>query len=382
METMPRPRPPHLLREVSRHGTVSWVVRVGHGPRIHLRAAYGSPEFEAQYHAAIRGEPVGGPRKPAADTIEWLWDLCRASPAWRALSAATRKQRENIIRPVLESHGGAPVSYFSRKIIVASRDKRAETPSQANNFLDALRSFFAWAVEADYVDEDPTKDVKNVKRPSGGGFHAWTEAEIDAFEAHWPIGTRERLAFAILLYTGLRRGDAARLGPGHVSEGVIVMQAEKTGTQLTIPILPELAHAIDATKTGDLTFVATARGRGMTKESFGNWFRDACNAAKVPGSAHGLRKAGAARAANNGATVAMLEAIFGWHGGDMASLYTKSADRIRLSREAIGKLSRRETSAPIPNPPKRLGLKLEKPSNFKAPKGKWCGQEDSNLHPG
>jgi len=51
-----------------------------------------------------------------------------------------------------------------------------------------------------------------------------------------------------LLYTGLRRGDAARLGPGHVSEGVIVMQAEKTGTQLTIPILPELAHAIDATK--------------------------------------------------------------------------------------------------------------------------------------
>jgi hypothetical protein len=49
METMPRPRPPHLLREVSRHGTVSWVVRVGHGPRIHLRAAYSTPEFEAEY---------------------------------------------------------------------------------------------------------------------------------------------------------------------------------------------------------------------------------------------------------------------------------------------------------------------------------------------
>ena len=157
METMPRPRPPHLIREVSRHGTVSWVVRVGHGPRVYLRAAYGSAEFEAEYHAAIRGEPVSGPRKAGAGTFEWLWNLYRASPAWRELSAATHKQRENIVRPILESHGGAPVSYFNRKSIVASRDKRADTPSQANNFLDAMRSLFAWAVEAEHVPEDPTK---------------------------------------------------------------------------------------------------------------------------------------------------------------------------------------------------------------------------------
>jgi len=81
----------------------------------------------------------------------------------------------------------------------------------------------------------------------------------------------------------------------------------------------------------------------MTKESFGNWFRDACKAADVPGSAHGLRKAGATRAANNGATVAQLEAIFGWSGGGMASLYTRQADRTRLAKEAMGKLSKGKT---------------------------------------
>jgi integrase len=178
-----------------------------------------------------------------------------------------------------------------------------------------------------------------VKRPKGG-FHAWTEAEIDRFEARWPVGTRQRLAFTILLYTGLRRGDAAILGRQHVSDGVILMRAEKTGSPLAIPILPELARVIDATKTGDLTFVTTSAGRPMRKESFGNWFGEACDAAGVPGSAHGLRKAGAARAANNGATVAQLEAIFGWSGGRMASLYTKSADRARLAKEAIGKLAR------------------------------------------
>ena len=92
-------------------------------------------------------------------------------------------------------------------------------------------------------------------------------------------------------------------------------------------------------KTGDLAFTATVTGTPITKESFGNWFRDACKAAGVPGSAHGLRKAGATRAANNGATVAQLEAIFGWTGGAMASLYTRQADRTRLAKEAMGKLS-------------------------------------------
>ena len=73
-------------------------------------------------------------------------------------------------------------------------------------------------------------------------------------------------AFTILLYTGLRRGDAAILGRQHVSDGVILMRAEKTDAQLTIPILPELARVIDATKTGDLTFIATATGAPMRKE--------------------------------------------------------------------------------------------------------------------
>jgi hypothetical protein len=51
-------------------------------------------------------------------------------------------------------------------------------------------------------------------------------------------------------------------------------------------------------------------------------------------AAHGLRKVGATRAADNGATVAELEAIFGWRGGGMAALYTEEANRKKLSIEA------------------------------------------------
>jgi integrase len=87
----------------------------------------------------------------------------------------------------------------------------------------------------------------------------------------------------------------------------------------------------------------------MTKESFGNAFSDACRKAGVNKSAHGLRKIGATRAANNGATVAQLNAIFGWTGSKMASLYTQNADRRRLAQDAITKLVN-ETVTSIPSP--------------------------------
>jgi hypothetical protein len=63
---------------------------------------------------------------------------------------------------------------------------------------------------------------------------------------------------------------------------------------------------------------------------------------------------GQTRAANHGATVAQLEAIFGWQGGTMASLYTRSADRQRLAIEAMHKLVNDDgTSIPAPCRPVR-----------------------------
>jgi integrase len=87
--------------------------------------------------------------------------------------------------------------------------------------------------------------------------------------------------------------------------------------------LPALAATLKAGPCCDLTFIVGARGRPLTKESFGNEFRDACREAGVPGSAHGLRKLGATRAADNGVTETESEATFGWTGGHMASLYRR-----------------------------------------------------------
>jgi integrase len=354
---MPRQRPPHLQRELTRHGRAVWYVRVGKGPRVRLRAVYGSPEFTVEYEAAVAGEPIER-TCPANGTMLWLLERYRETTAWLDLSIATRRQRENIFKHVMDGAGLEPFKSVSRKHIVAGRDRRKDTPAQARNFLDAMRGLFRWALEADHVKADPTAGVKNPKRKKGPGFPKWTELEVEQYEARWPVGTRQRVWMAVLLYSGLRRGDAVLLGRQHARDGAHTLRTEKSGETITVtlPILPALADVLEAGPTGDLAYICGERGRPLTKEAFGNMFSKAARAAGVQKSAHGLRKVGATRAAQNGATVAELEAIFGWTGGGMAALYTREADRARLSARAMSKLENTsETSTPAPSNPVRAG---------------------------
>jgi integrase len=351
MAAMPRPRPPHLHRETTRHGRAVWYVRVGHGPRIRLAADYGMPEFEAEYQAAVSGEPRATKGAPTTGTLAWLVARYRETGIWSALSAATRRQRENIFVHVIKTAGDQPHARITAATIRAGRERRAATPDQARHFLDAMRGLFRWALKSGLVKTDPTAGVENPPRRKGDGFRPWTEDDVAAYELRWPIGARQRVWLDVLLYTGLRRGDAVRFGRQHVRDGIGSIKTEKSGETIavTLPILPVLARTLEAGPCGDLTFIAGAGGEPLTKESFGNAFRQACKAAGVPGSAHGVRKIAATRAANAGATVAQLEAIFGWSGGTMASLYTRSADRKRLATEAMHMLGNgKRTSIPAP----------------------------------
>jgi len=254
---------------------------------------------------------------------------------------ATRRQRENILHHVLEKAGNQPASKITRAHIVDGRDRRAATPVQARHFIDTMRGLFEWATEAQHVKTDPTLGVKYPKQPKTGGFAPWTEDDIAVYERRWPIGTRQRVWLDVVAYTGLRRGDAVRLGRQHIRDGVAYIKTEKTDTQVALPILPSLSQTLEAGPCGDLTFIIGANGRPMTKESFGNAFRDACRAAGLRDrSAHGLRKAAATRAAVRGATLAQLNAIFGWTGAKMALHYIETADRTRLAGDSMHTLNR------------------------------------------
>jgi integrase len=253
---------------------------------------------------------------------------------------------------VLAKSGDADFRKITRATIEAGMDRRKETPVAGRNFLKVMRGLFKWACRAGHIQLDPTIGVKNLKVKKTGGFKAWTEDDVDRYYARWPIGTKERVWFDVLLYSGLRRGDAVMVGKQHVKNGVIYIRTQKSGyeTEVPMPLHPTLAATLKAGPTGDLAFICGANGKPVTKESFGNLFREACNSAGVRKSAHGLRKLAATRYADAGATVAELEALFGWNGGEMASLYTREADRRRLAQQAAAKLARTPEQRSIPSP--------------------------------
>jgi hypothetical protein len=89
IDAMPRPRPPHLQRQVTRHGKAVWYVRIGKGPRVRITAEFGTSEFDAEYQAAICGRPRQKKGAPATGTLAWLVARYREVGAWTNLSPAT-----------------------------------------------------------------------------------------------------------------------------------------------------------------------------------------------------------------------------------------------------------------------------------------------------
>lgn len=331
IDGMPRPRPLHLHREITRHGTAAWYVRRGKGPRIRIKAEYGTPEFQAAYEAALRGEAAAPKGKFSAGTLGWLVARYRETTAWTKLSMATRRQRENILRHVIASAGNEPISRVERKAIVDGRDRRRDTPNAARHFVQTMRGLFKWAVESQHASTDPTQGV-STPRPRTEGFAVWPEEWCAAYEARWPIGTRERVWYELIYCTGLRRGDAVHVGRQHVKNGRGMIRAEKNGETAYFMIPDRLQSALDAGPTGDLTYIVGATGKSLTKESFGNYFKEACRAAGVPGSAHGIRKTRATIEAENGASGPRLDALFGWRtGSNTSAIYIRKANRAKLA---------------------------------------------------
>jgi integrase len=333
----PKKLKPHLHHERDRLGRFFWTVRKGHGRRIRLRSEFGSISFWAEYEAALKA--IDRPREregPARGTFAWALREYRKSNVWLALADKTRSQRNSsVFNPIERKLGASQLSHWKTADIAAGRDARK--PTMAKQYLAALRGLFSWAAEAGLIKSDPTAGVRVRLAPSDG-HTPWTDADIAAYRQHWPLGTRARVALEVLRETGLRRGDAVRVGPGHVVDGVLRIATEKTGEHVSVAISEALAEAIEAGPIGEQTFIVGATGRPLNKHSFGFVFTAWAKAAGVSGkSAHGLRKSAATALAHDGWTEAELDARFGWRGMKMASLYTKSASREKLSLGAAAR---------------------------------------------
>ena len=184
------------------------------------------------------------------------------------LAPATQNQRENILRNVEKQVGDVPFTAITRAKIIEGREKRKATPNQANNFIKSMRGLFRWAIDVEITKVEPTRDVKllNVKTE---GYHVWTDDEVARFEARWPVGTRERLAFDLLLYTGLRRGDAVQLGRQHVKGDVFRITTEKNSVVVEAPYClrwPALSKPRQRATSHSLSASMASRWQGVVRQ--------------------------------------------------------------------------------------------------------------------
>jgi site-specific recombinase XerD len=323
--------------------------------RVALPGMPGSSEFMAAYAEALAaGEPAPpvGLRQIRPGTINALAVSYFNSRDFRKLAPSTQSSYRGIIDRLCEEDGDKPVAGkhgLERWHIVTMMDRRSDQPESANGLLKMLRVLMKHAVDTNLRQDNPARDVPSIRSKSDG-FHSWTEEEIERFEATHPIGSRARLAFALLLYTGQRRSDVVKMGRQHIRDGMLHVKQAKTGAELWIPV-KHLRQIIDASPVNQLTFIVTEAGKPFTPLGFSNWFRKECDEAGLPQcSAHGLRKACGRRLAEAGCTQHEIAAITGHASLKEVVRYTKGADQRRLAITAMQKMGEQNVAGSV-NPP-------------------------------
>lgn len=353
----------YISIEKNRHGNERTYVRRG-GRRIQIHEAANTPAFMLAYTAAIEalGLPHEHTRRPngraiVPGSLAALATKYFAAKDFLNLDAKSQSNRRNIIESCLQENlveakqlGDMPAKLFNASHMKWLMEAKEDLPAAANNRRKYFSAMLGWAVQQapPLVSRNAARDVKVVKSKTDG-FYTWSDEDVAKFEAHHAIGSKARLALALLLYTGLRRSDAIRVGPQNVRNGFIEIVPAKTKDEkpeLTLkPVLADLADIIAATPAiGLKTYLVTKWGKPFTPAGFGNWFRDQCNAAGLAQcSAHGLRKAAACRCADAGATLSDLMKLFDWSSPAVAAKYIAKADKKRATERTIKLLSRRES---------------------------------------
>lgn len=132
--------------------------------------------------------------------------------------------------------------------------------------MKQISALYAWAIKNDLATFNPAEKLERL----GGradGYYTWTDQDVEAFGACWPIGSKPRLAMSIMLYLGVRPSDATLIGKKHESKDgqevtFQVFKGRKRGANvLTLPILPPFRAILNASVLGAVTWLETSLGK-------------------------------------------------------------------------------------------------------------------------
>ncbi|KDE20288.1 hypothetical protein AZ09_08255 [Acetobacter aceti 1023] len=304
-----------------------------------------SPDFYTEYLRLLNGDaPKIEVQK--SKTIEGsLLDLIvqwKTSHKYKTIKQSTKQVYDRLLNRIaaMDCAQGAVKHMAPQNIRFIMRQYEEAGPTTANRILSILSMMLDYAIDIGWRDDNPAVGIKRLQIKSKG-LHSWSDAEIEKYQSHWPTGTKQRLAFALLLYTGQRRSDVVRMRPEDVSGGSIKVTQQKTGAKLDIPIHPKLQAELNAWQdVGAGTFLATEYGKPFSVNGFYNNFSEWCQEAGLPKgcSPHGLRKAAARLLAEAGCTTHQIASITGHKTLSEVERYTRAVEQKRLAQEAMIKI--------------------------------------------
>jgi integrase len=349
---------PYVQRFKDRHGRVRHYYRRRGAKRLPLPGLPGSAEFMAAYAEALSADPASPeavrataaakrvqPRSMNALILEYY-----RSQEFIDLEASTKRTYVNMLDRFRAKHGDKGAASVETKHLEAIFQGMAGRPGATRNLRKRLNRVFRLAVRLGWRTDNPVRETEGVRTKSGG-FTPWSEDEIAAYRAHWPSGSKERMALELLLCTGQRRSDVRRMGRQHLASGdrISVVQ-QKGGKRLLIPLHPALRAEI-AQHGGDLTFVCTVHGKPYTDAGFTSWFvKRAVMAGVSDRTPHGLRKAAGRRLAEAGCTAKQIAAVLGHSTLSEVERYTRDASQAGLADDAMAHLVEAEARTAVVNP--------------------------------
>ncbi|AZS20060.1 hypothetical protein CSW63_05020 [Caulobacter sp. FWC26] len=341
-----------------RHGKIRWRFRKAGQQEAQTSAEFGSSDWWDWYRAALSSAPRQiGSERSSPGSFNALIVAFYQSSQWQLLRPETQRSYRGEIERFRAEDGQAFVRDLKPQHIKRMMDLKAATPNAANNLLRILRVLMAFAVERGWRDDNPAKDVKRLRIRSEG-FHTWSEAEIAKFEARWPVGTNERLAFDLLLYTGQRSGDVRLMTRAQVKDGTVSLRQSKTDEALVIPVHPALDASLHAAAGDHLVLITTQYGRPFTAKGFSNWIAESAGKAGLSGcTAHGLRKSAAVRLADAGCTPHEIMAITGHRSLKEVQRYTAATNQRANAEAAMKKFRRTDSDQKLSNRSKKLDKK-------------------------
>jgi hypothetical protein len=243
---MPRIRrdlPKHVYPIRDRYGKERYYFRRRHHKNVPMPGLPWSAEMMAAHAAVLAnagpikiGESRTIPGSIHAAIGEYLSSsafVTNRRNGTRKAEATTQKVRwvldrfRDRVGPNGKRFGDRPLINLQQKHVQAILDDMREVPASARDLLKALRGLMRWAKRNGRIKVDPTAEVDPPPMKASDGYPTWEDEHVAKFEARWPVGTKERLALTLFLWTGQRREDIVVMGRRHLRPDGTIRLAQK-----------------------------------------------------------------------------------------------------------------------------------------------------------